>query len=335
MFTIYPLALAQLISINALRAMRGKTAAERKDAGMTLLHMAIPFLAFSGTSGLMLSPVLLLINTASRLLEDEDDDPETHALWRNPDLAVYKSLSGILPPKFAEVISYGLPRAVGMDVATRITLANGVFQMADDPDLWPFLWGTTLKTITGPVFGGLPNDVTATFRAMNKGVPWYEAMWYVLPFKQGADIAKMRMEAERGLHTRSGTQLSDPMGYGVHSLGTGVGISSGKKALEGKIGRFVSQLEEEVKRRRSTLIGGWIAARKERRQGAYYNEEIRAYNKALPRELRHRRITQDDLQREYTRRRTQFKNRVGGVRQSSEDGRLLVRKYGTLSQQYQ
>lgn len=271
-------------------ALRNATPQERSVAIRQILITTALLGAVGGLSGNPLwEPVrmLLYLAYALGLLQ-----PET---WDETKASGEGMMAGVVGDATAEYIMYGLPRAIGVDVSSRVAMDNLVtFQQPEqfDQDNLQKLLGAMLLGAPGAQF---LNSWSTVSSLTDKNVTWAQTFAKTPAPKFIRDIAKAYDQSVNGINTATGIDTGIAPNI-RDSLVTAFGFRTRQQARPYEVGSVVKhKTEERVKGERNDVIqravnNGMTAATM---------RDIAAWNRAHPDE----RIRVDDITRSRRNRR--------------------------------
>lgn len=293
-FRKYAQAVYALLGAQAYQALKGADKQTRKDARRVLMGIMAAHISMAGALGLPTEGIFIALGAiAFALGEDEPWDLETEAR---------KMASDVLGPEAAELLMRGLPRALGVDLSSRVGL-NALLFMKDLQDYQ----GRTFTGYMGDFILGAPGGIVQKWLSVPGQIAneeWGKAMEAALP-KGIADVLKATRISEEGITTRRGERIDAnrevPM---TETLMQALGLTPAATAETYERRNAVQGASRRISTERNELLRKWRQAEPAERT-RIWRENILPWNDGLPGELRSTRITMQNLQaslREATRR---------------------------------
>jgi hypothetical protein len=198
MFKMFPLGMYAIMFDQMLgpggALSKDATGAERRNAGKAIVTSVVMATGLAGAAGALAEPARLVLELLAALWpDDEEEDREFIAALHNPGLMIEEFLVDILGPTAAEAAAFGLPRAAGFDMSSRVGLQNMMFMISRGENGWETFKQTLGGTLAGPVFGK-EKQLASFFAYTEKGGSIAEgARRYLAPklvkdFLNGLDI---------------------------------------------------------------------------------------------------------------------------------------------------
>lgn len=263
-----------LLARQTYLAVKGGTKEERRIAGRTLAGVLATHLVMAGALGLPLEPIKLALGLVAFLFgADEPWDYET---------AVRNALTDTFGKEVAEVIANGLPRALGVDLSSRVGLDSLIF-LKELRDFKP----ETLGQYMGEFLIGAPG-AALTNASKAPGLLWdgdfAGAASAVLP-KGIRDVIKAATLADSGVVTKKGERIDNNVPLGVdEAIMQALGLQPARvqEVYEGR--NAIKGAERRLNASRTGLLQDYRQAKPDQR-GAVW-DRIREWNQGQPREAR-------------------------------------------------
>lgn len=248
LFKQYGQNMVYTLTRNAYLSAKGDKQAMKTLAGILALHGT-----FAGVLGLPLATTLLGFASA---LGGDDDEP-----W-NAEIALRNYLAELLGDGASEVISKGLPRALGIDLSSRVGLDSLILPRMQEGLEGQRAGESFTAAMTGPV-AGIGVNAIAGFSDIQKAVTPNEYLIgteKLLP-KAFRDLVKTYRLAAYGNVDKTGVEIVPQENISLSDVGQqALGFRSGKIALaqEGKSAVF--KMEKEIEKRRHYLMNRYAKA---------------------------------------------------------------------------
>lgn len=288
-FKKYPQMMGHLIARNIKQSFKGASPEERKQARKMLAALGLTTAAMAGAAGLPWELGRALVMTAWALGLAED--------WDQYEANVQRILQGVIGDKPAEVVMYGAPRAVGIDISNRVGLesmflfGNPKDAKANDVKAWLF------DTIAGAP-GGVVSD---GLKAIAAGVAGEHGdMAKSLPFpKVVKDTLKAMQGYSEGKVSKTGKPLAKPLTLGEAAT-KAFGLRPASEARQFEAGGSGREQKEERGRaaEAAALKNAWVKAAPGAARDRQW-KKIQDWNKSHP----DNRVTMSDLRRLEQRRK--------------------------------
>ena len=300
---------------NAYLSFKGDKQAMKALGGMLALHGT-----FAGVLGLPMASTLL---AAASAVGGGGDEP-----W-DAEIALRNFLADLFGDGISEVISKGLPRALGIDLSSRVGLDSLIL-----PRLQEGLEGqregeNILAGLSGPVFGIGVNAV-AGFDDVKNGNTLI-GVEKMLP-KVLKDTVKTYRYATEGIVDKTGIEVMPQESVGLGDIAQQLlGFRSAKiaQAQEGK--SAVSQMDKKIGKRHQQLIDEYARAKMagDDSRAEEVWQDIKRYNDAIGGKYPNLRITKVRLMQFVKQRKRRIAEAKDGIYLPSS--RKASREYGAFA----
>ena len=307
------------LSRNAYLSAKGDKQAMKTLAGILALHGT-----FAGILGLPLATTLLGFASA---LGGDDDEP-----W-DAEIALRNYLAELLGDGASEVISKGLPRALGIDLSSRVGLDSLILPRMQEGLEGQRAGESFTAAMTGPV-AGIGVNAIAGFSDIQKAVTPNEYLIgteKLLP-KAFRDLVKTYRLAAYGNVDKTGIEIVPQENISLSDVGQqALGFRSGKiaQAQEGKSAIYKMDKEIGSKRQRlmnryakAYMAGDTIAA-----DEAW--QDIKRFNAGIGKDYPKLKITKPKLMQSIKQRRRRIEDAEDGIYLPSS--REASRQYGSFA----
>lgn len=300
---------------NAYLAAKGDKQALRTLAGMLVMHGT-----FAGILGLPLVSTLL---SAASMLGGDDDEP-----W-DAEIALRNYLAELLGDDASEVISKGLPRALGIDLSSRVGLDSLILPRMQEGLEGQRAGENTLAAFAGPVFGIGVNAMAGISDIQNGNT--LIGTEKLLP-KAVRDLVKTYRYATEGIIDKTGIEIVPQENISLSDVGQqALGFRSGKiaQAQEGKSAIYKMDKEIGSKRQRlmnryaKAYMAGDVVAADEAWQ------DIKRFNAGIGKDYPKLKITKPKLMQSIKQRRRRIEDAEDGIYLPSS--REASRQYGSFA----
>lgn len=319
LFKQYGQNMVYTLSRNAYLSAKGDKQAMKTLAGMLALHGT-----FAGILGLPLVSTLL---SAASMLGGDDDEP-----W-DAEIALRNYLAELLGDDASEVISKGLPRALGMDLSSRVGLDSLILPRMQEGLEGQRAGESFTAAMTGPV-AGIGVNAIAGFSDIQKAVTPNEYLIgteKLLP-KAFRDLMKTYRLAAYGNVDKTGIEIVPQENISLSDVGQqALGFRSGKiaQAQEGKSAIYKMDKEIGSKRQRlmnryaKAYMAGDVVAADEAWQ------DIKRFNAGVGKDYPKLKITKPKLMQSIKQRRRRIDDAEDGIYLPSS--REASRQYGSFA----
>lgn len=300
---------------NAYLAAKGDKQALRTLAGMLVMHGT-----FAGILGLPLVSTLL---SAASMLGGDDDEP-----W-DAEIALRNYLAELLGDDASEVISKGLPRALGIDLSSRVGLDSLILPRMQEGLEGQRAGENALAAFSGPVFGIGVNAMAGISDIQNGNT--LIGTEKLLP-KAVRDLVKTYRYATEGIVDKTGIEIMPQENVSLNDIGQQVlGFRSAKiaQAQEGKSAIYKMDKEIGSKRQRlmnryaKAYMAGDVVAADEAWQ------DIKRFNAGIGKDYPKLKITKPKLMQSIKQRRRRIDDAEDGIYLPSS--REASRQYGAFA----
>lgn len=319
LFKQYGQNMVYTLSRNAYLSAKGDKQAMKTLAGMLALHGT-----FAGVLGLPLATTLLGFASA---LGGDDDEP-----W-DAEIALRNYLAELLGDGASEVISKGLPRALGIDLSSRVGLDSLILPRMQEGLEGQRAGESFTAAMTGPV-AGIGVNAIAGFSDIQKAVTPNEYLIgteKLLP-KAFRDLMKTYRLAAYGNVDKTGIEIVPQENISLSDVGQqALGFRSGKiaQAQEGK--SAIYKMDKEIGSRRQRLMNryakaymaGDVVAADEAWQ------DIKRFNAGIGKDYPKLKITKPKLMQSIKQRRRRIEDAEDGIYLPSS--REASRQYGSFA----
>lgn len=269
-FMQYPQHMYALL-ISNMRAAMGDSPEGRKIARKTLAGIFGTHMAAAGVIGAVLQPVKWAAGLAAFLFGD-DDEPYDF------DAQVREVASNLFGTELGEIVASGVPRAVGIDLSTRMSLGT-LYQVDLKTDNANSFMGSLMQTFGGPLVGMAGN----AFNGVNyaRDGEWQKAFETVQP-KFMKDISKAIRFSSEGMTDATGKVILDAKELSPYQLFMqSIGLQPAEISDTYARNRARKDAQQHDSGRKETLLRRFrnAATNEERAQVAI---EVSEFNKANP-----------------------------------------------------
>lgn len=248
----------------------GATPEARREARYALLGILATHGAMAGVFGLIGDPIRWL-GGAYDLVTGADKPHDYQNDGR-------RMLADVFGPQAGELISRGLPHALGMDIHRRIELSNAL----EAPDLEDFSKKGWALAAVQAVTGASGEDATTVAGGLSKLAHGdiEGGLKDMIP-RIVRDPFKAYTMATDGIKDSKGKTILDPGKLSALDVGyQAVGIQPSRVTEFREARAATLEARDETKSARSALVQAWVSAKPDDREAAH--DEIRAYNHANP-----------------------------------------------------
>lgn len=286
-FRKYGQALYYLLGSQVGKAYRGGSHGERAEALKTLGLIATTHMAVAGALGLPTEPIKYLLMGAKAF-------GLTATGWDDVEEIVRQYAAQTFGKAGGEIFSKGLPRALGLDVSSRMGLdslvAFGEPKSDKENDVKKWLF----DTLAGAPAALVTDYIKGTNHLWSG--EFVKAAELMVPLKVAADSIRAYRQSTEGKKASTGRQLSEP--YSLYEAGLRVvGFTPAREAEEGAKAAAFRNQTVKAGSERSRLVNAWINAKGADKVKA--QRAVQQYNSGVKSEYR---ITQKDLTNAMKRR---------------------------------
>ena len=319
LFKQYGQNMVYTLTRNAYLSTKGDKQAMKTLAGVLTLHGT-----FAGVIGLPLATTLL---SFASMLGGDDDEP-----W-DAEIALRNYLAELFGDGASEVISKGLPRALGIDLSSRVGLDSLILPRMQEGLEGQRAGESFTAAMTGPV-AGIGVNALAGFSDIQKAVTPNEYLIgteKLLP-KAFRDLMKTYRLAAYGNVDKTGIEIVPQENISLSDISQqALGFRSGKiaQAQEGKSAIYKMDKEIGSKRQRlmtryakAYMAGDAVAADK-----AW--QDIKRFNAGIGKDYPKLKITKPKLMQSIKQRRRRIEDADDGIYLPSS--REASRQYGAFA----
>lgn len=315
LFKQYGQNMVYTLSRNAYLSAKGDKQAMKTLAGMLALHGT-----FAGILGLPLATTLLGFASA---LGGDDDEP-----W-DAEIALRNYLAELLGDGASEVISKGLPRALGIDLSSRVGLDSLILPRMQEGLEGQRAGESTLAAFSGPVFGIGVNAMAGISDIQNGNM--LIGTEKLLP-KAVRDLVKTYRYATEGIVDKTGIEIMPQENVSLNDIGQQVlGFRSAKiaQAQEGK--SAIYKMDKEIGKTRQRLMNryakAYMAGDAAGAEEAW--QDIKRFNAGIGKDYPKLKITKPKLMQSIKQRRRRIEDAEDGIYLPSS--REASRQYGSFA----
>lgn len=319
LFKQYGQNMVYTLTRNAYLSTKGDKQAMKTLAGMLALHGT-----FAGVLGLPLATTLLGFASA---LGGDDDEP-----W-DAEIALRNYLAELLGDGASEVISKGLPRALGIDLSSRVGLDSLILPRMQEGLEGQRAGESFTAAMTGPV-AGIGVNALAGFSDIQKAVTPNEYLIgteKLLP-KAFRDLIKTYRLAAYGNVDKTGIEIVPQENISLSDVGQqALGFRSGKiaQAQEGK--SAIYKMDKEIGSKRQRLMNryakAYMAGDAAGAEEAW--QDIKRFNAGIGKDYPKLKITKPKLMQSIKQRRRRIEDAKDGIYLPSS--REASRQYGSFA----
>ena len=319
MFKMYAQGMYALMGGSFIKAVSGKGGYQggRAEAAKTFGLLTLSHTLAAGAVGGLMEPFKWAINAVLWALGDEDD-PER---WRNSDDMIRDLAAQAAGKEIGEVISKGLPRAVGVDLSSRLGINNLAFMDTMDQRSYQDWFSAKVLSLLGPVAGMFTNAARAVDYADDG--QWYKALEATSP-KLLKDAMRAYRVASSGITDFNGKVVAQPDTFDKWMLAfagtSGFASSEVVEAYDVRNRKKSARNRKADKARQ--LRNQWLRADPNQRM-RFYRDEIMPYNRRHPEDF----IKISSLFKSLTRRKLEEAATRGGYFTDDRQIEKLRRSY--------
>lgn len=314
-FKKYGVGLYQFLGEQAAIAIRNENPGDRARALKSLTYTVGMHVLMAGAMGLPTEPIRMMVTVANGL-------GLVGWSWSDVEDAQREMTARLLGKDFGELVSRGVPRALGIDLSSRMGLDSlmgpfGEPRSNEAQDWKAYVW----DTVSGAP-AGLVADWARGVNSLAKG-DFVKAAERLVPIKAAADSIKAyRMMTEGNVSERSGKQTLSPYNFGeaaVRSLGFQPAREA--EAYE-RANSFYNKRDKETEIRRD-FQRQWVEASGAARGRLW--REIQKWNRGQPIGAK---LSLSDLRAYQTRMRNDMKETKEGIRARRREQHIFDRAEG-------
>jgi len=271
-FKAYAQAMYSLIGSNIGKALRNAEPGERAEALKTLAGLTATHVAMAGALGLPTEPFkyLLLGAQAAGL---------TSTGWSDVEDSVRQKASSWFGKTGGELVTKGLPRALGIDLSSRVGLDSlssfGEPRSNKEADVkkWAF------DTLAGaPV--ALVGDWVRGMNELTSG-NFTKAAELLVPMKFAADSIRAYRQMTEGRKGSTGKETMSPYSP-LEAVTRAAGFTPAREAEQSAMNSTFYSASRQDKDQRSKLMTSWATAKPSDKLDAW--KQIQSFNKGKPRD---------------------------------------------------
>ena len=303
-----------LLGSNIGKALRNAEPGDRAEAIKVLTGLVATHAAMAGALGLPTEPFKYLLMGAQAA-------GLTTTGWGDVENKVREKAANAFGKTGGEIITRGLPRAIGLDLSSRLGLdslssfAEPKSSKDSDVKSWMF------DTLAGAP-AALVGDWVRGMNALTAG-DFTKAAELMVPMKFASDSIKAYRLASEGKRGSTGKETMSPYSP-IEAAVRAIGFTPQREAEEGaKRSAFYSASKGESEER-TKLVGKWVSAKPTEKINAW--KSIQSWNRDKPRDAQ---ISMGDLTRAASKR--QSENNSGGTRTTKRDKYLHDRSESTYN----
>lgn len=307
-FRKYSQGMYHLLGQQVGRVWRNEKPGDRAEALKTLAGIMATHSAMAGVLGLPTEPIKLLLMgaQAAGLTSFGYDDVENK---------VRQGTSNFFGKGAGEIISKGLPRAIGVDLSSRVGLDSLVAFGEPKQNTEDSVWAWIGKSVAGAP-PALVGDWIKGANQLGSG-NFVKAAELMIPVKVVADSIRAYRQATEGKKNRGGSETSAP--YSAREAITrSIGFTPAREAEEGARAGAYRRQTQSAKDARSELTNAWVNAKPNEKRAAL--TAVQTYNKGKPKDEQ---ISMKDLTSAVKRRENEDLD--SGLRSNKRDAGSLKR----------
>ena len=317
-FKKYGQLMYSLIGSNIGRALRNAEPGERAEALKTLAGIAATHTAMAGALGLPTEPFKYLLMSAQAA-------GLTSTGWNDVEDKVRGAAANYFGKTGGELLTRGLPRAIGIDVSSRVGLDSlltfGEPRSTKEADVKSWLF----QTLAGAP-AALVGDWVKGANALTEG-NFTRAAELMVPMKFAADSIRAYRQATEG--KKSGTGRDTLSAYTPFEAAVrSIGFTPRREAEDSARRSAFFSAQKQSSGERADLMNKWITAKPAEKTKAF--AAIRKWNSGQPKDAQ---ISMADLTKAAKRRKTEESDGTvtAGVRTTKRDRHIFERANQTYN----
>ena len=317
-FKKYGQLMYSLIGSNIGRALRNAEPGERAEALKTLAGIAATHTAMAGALGLPTEPFKYLLMSAQAA-------GLTSTGWNDVEDKVRGTAANYFGKTGGELLTRGLPRAIGIDVSSRVGLDSlltfGEPRSTKEADVKSWLF----QTLAGAP-AALVGDWVKGANALTEG-NFTRAAELMVPMKFAADSIRAYRQATEG--KKSGTGRDTLSAYTPFEAAVrSIGFTPRREAEDSARRSAFFSAQKQSSGERADLMNKWITAKPAEKTKAF--AAIRKWNSGQPKDAQ---ISMADLTKAAKRRKTEESDGAvtAGVRTTKRDRHIFERANQTYN----
>ena len=293
-----------LLGQQIAKAYQNSSPGDRAEALKTLAMLTSTHVAMAGALGLPTEPFkfLMLGAKAAGL---------TSTGWDDVEDAVRETAAGYFGKKGGEIVTRGLPRAIGVDLSSRVGLDSLLSfgepksDKKNDVKAWAFdtLAGAPTALVGDWVSGA--NELAAG--------NFTKAAELLVPMKAASDSIRAYRQATEGKRSANGRALSEPYGLGEAAT-RALGFTPAREAEESSKASAFKRQSQAQSDKKSELTAAWVNAKGSERARVW--AQIQTWNRSVEPNAR---ITMNSLSSAQKRRG----NDTPGVKATKSNQHIL------------
>ncbi|MGE4042307.1 PLxRFG domain-containing protein [Pseudolabrys sp.] len=250
-FRKYSSMILHLLGQQIGKALENRTPGERAEALKTLTMLAGTHIAMAGALGLPTEGFKFLF---SGLKFAGVPVPS----WDEVEDAVRAGAASAFGKKGGEILSRGLPRAIGIDLSSRVGLDNLLTFGEPKSDAKNDVKAWVFDTIGGAPIS-LVGDWVVGANALASG-DFAKAAELMVPIKFISDTIKAARQLREGKKSSTGRQLSEPYNY-AEAAARVLGFTPAREAEEGAKAASFKRQSDALSKERSRLTTEWVTSK--------------------------------------------------------------------------
>lgn len=304
---------------NAYLSIMADTKADEIQARKALAGILTMHGLFAGALGLPMVSTLLAFASA---VGGDDDEP-----W-DAEIALRNWLAEMLGDDVSEVISKGLPRAIGMDLSTRVGLDSLILPRMQDGLEGQRMGENLLAGLSGPVAGIGVNTAKGLGDIANGD--YVRGAETMLP-KVLKDLLKTYRINHEGVKDKSGIEIVAQENIGLSDIGQQIiGFRSEKIAQAQEVKSAIYQMDKKLTKRRQELIDDFARAKmagdEDKADEAW--QDIKQFNETNGEKFPKLRVTKISLLKSVRDRQNRINQAKDGIYLPKT--RQAIREYGAF-----
>lgn len=318
LFKQYSQNMVYILTRQTYQAFKGETQQERIEARKVLVGILGLHALVAGVLGLPSAITVPFLAAFSALGGDDDDELTDNATeFRN-------ALANLIGDDLAEVIAKGAPRAIGVDLSSRVGLDSLILPRLQDGLEGQRLGENVLAGLVGPV-AGIGISMAKGYDQIKDGQT-LQGIENMIP-KALRDPLKAYRYATQGNVDKSGIEIVERENVGVSDIAQqAIGFRSGKFAQAQETKSAIFQADKQLTAIRSDLVRQYALAKRngDDEQMDKIWEEIKRFNVKYP----SNKITKPALMRSIHQRQRRIDDAKDGIYLSKN--REYLREYGAF-----
>jgi len=292
------------------KSLQGDREAMRQFAGLMMTHGMV-----AGALGLPLEPVKIALIAANAL-------GATTFSYDDFENMIRRGAAGLLGTTGGELATRGLVRAIGVDVANRMSLSSLVTMGQPNSEKRRDIMAWLGETAMGAPVGTIIQQVEGVQALFRQDV--VAAADKMIPLKAARDVQRSVFGAMGGKTDRMGRQIVEP--YTPYQAAVrALGFAPAAEAERQEHRRAFSEANRSEQRVRSELTAAYIKATPGERMRIW--GQVERYNRELPVGAQAARITRQQLDRAVMTRQRETRDEtvVGGMRTNRRNQHIYDR----------